>query len=228
MAALTFLQLANALIQKCGIAGGNLPSVIGQTGESARVVAWINEAYLNVQQLRTNWLWMEADVSFQTVAAKGAYTPSECGVMDLSRWHEDSFRAYITSVGVGSEVFLGRMDYDKFRDTYLYNNIRNTTGQPISIAVGSDRSLNLGLCPGPQGYTVVGKYYRAPSDLVANGDLPLLPAQYHMLIVYEAMQSYAAYEAASEVMAEGMRQYRRMKKRLENDQLPRLTIGVFE
>lgn len=228
MAAMTYLQLCNKLIEKCGISGGDLASVTGQRGESSRVVGWINEAYLHVQQMRPNWLWMEGDVSFATTAGKGAYTPAECGVLDYSRWLEDSFRAYITSVGVGSEVFLGRMDYDKFRDTYLYNNIRNTTGQPISIAVGPDKSINLGLAPNAQGYTIVGKYYRAPTELAGNADTPLLPAQFHMLIVYEAMKSYGMYEAASETMAEGERQYKRMKKRMENDQLPWLTTGTLE
>lgn len=222
------MQLCNRMVEKCGISGGALASVAGQSGESARVVSWINEAYAAIQQLRPNWLWMEGNVSFPTVTGKGAYTPSECGITDLGAWHEDSFRAYITSVGVGSETFLGRMDYDRFRDVYLFNNIRLTSGQPISISVGPAKELNLGLSPDSRGYTIVGKYYRDGVELVANTDVPLLPAKYHMLIVYEAMKAYGMYEAASEVLAEGDRQFRRMVKHLENDQLPRMTVGALE
>jgi hypothetical protein len=51
---------------------------------------------------------------------------------------------------------------------------------------------------------------------------------FHFLIVYEAMKSYAMYEAATEVMAEANRMARPMMKDLVNDQLPRMTIGVFQ
>lgn len=225
---MNFLQMANAFISKAGISGGDLASVTGQRGESARVVGWISEAWRNIQELRPNWLWMLADVSFATVAGKGAYTPAECGLSDFASWEEDSFRVYRTGVGVGSEIFLGCMEYERFRDAYLYNNIRNTTGQPSCVAVAPNKSLLLGLAPDAQGYSVAGQYRRAPSELLANTDIPLMPERFHMLIVYEALQSYAAYEAAGEVMAEALRQYRRMKKSLEHDQLPPLTIGGFD
>lgn len=225
MAASNYLALCNQLILKCGITNVTMTTVANPRGEAARIVSWINEAYRNIQELRPNWLWMEGDVSFATTATKGAYTPVECGISDFGQWKEDSFRNYITTSGVGSEVFMGRLDYDSFRDTYLFNNIRLTYSQPLNIAVAPNKSLLLGLAPDTQGYTVVGKYFRTTSDLVADADLPLLPDRFQMLIVYEAMKSYALFEAASEVMGEADRQYGRMRNKLEQDQLPWITVG---
>ena len=48
-----------------------------------------------------------------------------------------------------------------------------------------------------RGYTITGDYFRSPTEMVADGDLPTgLPAQFHMAIVYLAMTYYAGYEAA--------------------------------
>lgn len=227
MASLTYLQLCNQLIQKCGIAGGSIMTVANQIGEPRRVVNWINEAYVNIQQLHHNWLWMEKDVQFTTTPGQASYTTAQCNVTDFGEWLEESFRIYITSVGVGSETFLFRMDYQDYRDYYLFNNTSNTPGYPISISVGPDKSLNLGLAPDNQGYTVVGKYFSQPSDLVLDTDVPALPPRFHMFIVYEAMKSYANYEAAAETLSEAMRQYGRMYKNLVISELPRASVGGF-
>lgn len=224
MAALNYLALCNKLIQKCGISGGDLATVVNQTGEASRVVNWINEAYTNIQELQQNWQWMRGPVSFNTVAQQANYTPAQAGIADFARWREDSFRCYLTSVGVGAEIFLGRLDWEDYRNTYLYNNIRNTYGQPLHIAVGDDKSLYLGLIPDTI-YTVVGEYWQTPTDLALDADVPAMPARFQMLIVYEAMKSYAMYEAAAEVMAEAERQFKRMYNRLLNDQLSRITVG---
>lgn len=225
MAALTYLQLCNRLVEKAGITGGTLSSVVGQQGESARVVNWINEAYLNIQELHRDWLWMQADVSFQTAPNQGAYTPAQIGLTDFASWVDDSFRSYLTSAGTPAEQFLQPMDYPDFRDVYLFGAQRTQFNQPEVLAVGPDKSLIFGPVPDAQGYTITGKYYRAPSDLVGNASVPLLPARFHMLIVYEAMKSYGLYEAASETIAEGERQYNRMLQRLTMDQLPEFGIA---
>lgn len=226
MASMTYLQLCNKLIEKCGITGGSLASVTGQTGEAARVVGWVNEAYVNIQEVHSTWSFLRRNVSFTTTDGKGSYTPAECGVTDLADWKMDSFRRYITSVGVRSEVFLGEIPYDQYRNTYLYGNLRLTTGDPISISVGPDLSLNLGLIPGSVGYTVVGEYFREPYDLVNASDTPVFPARYHMLVVYRAMMMYGMYEAAQEVYAEGLALYNSMIRRLSRDQLEDVILGA--
>lgn len=224
--AMTYLELANRLVQKSGISGGSLATVQNQTGEMGRVVSWIDEAYSAVQMIHSNWDWMRKDYSFTTTQGKSSYTPTECGVTDLGDWKKDSHRTYISSVGVASEVFLGDLEYDKYRDTYLYGNLRNTQGRPIAIAVGpSDLSLNLGLTPDSIGYTVVGQYYHEPKHLVADTDTPSFPSKYHMIVVYRAMMYYGAYEAASEVYSEGLSAYNELVRKLNNEQLQDVTLG---
>ena len=169
---------------------------------------------------------MRKDVSFTTSDGQSKYTPAQCGVTDLGTWKLDSFRTYITSVGVASEVFLGELDYDRYRDTYLYGNMRNTKGRPIAIAVTpSDLSLNLGLSPDSIGYTVVGQYYHEPLHFSVDADTPTFPSKYHMIIVYRAMMYYGAYEAAGDVYNEGLSAYNELVRKLNNEQLQDVTLG---
>lgn len=224
----TYLRLCNDLIGKTGIGGGPLVSMDNQAEESRRVASWINEAYQTIQNLRPNWLWMYADFSFPTAAGKSSYTPSEAGITNFASWDARSFRITRTVDGYGGEQWLDCIDYPSFRDWYQFNGTRSQTGKPHVCAIGPDKSLLLGIAPDAQGYTITGKYFKTPVDLVLATDVPLMPARFHDLIVYEAMQSTGLYEAASEVMAESSRQYRRLKKQLENDQLPALEVGIFE
>lgn len=225
MAALTYLQLAQKLQQKCGVSGSPMTTCQGQTGENARIAAWIDEAYLNIQQVHATWQWMRKVVTFDTIDGQYSYTPAQCGVTDLAEWKMNSFRRYIVSVGVRSEVFLSEIEYDTFRDVYIYGNMRLVTGDPISISQGPDMSLNLGLTPGSVGYTVVGEYYKEPVSLVDDTDTPEFPARFHMLCVYRAMMMYGMYQAANEVYQEGLSLYNAMIRRMNRDQLEDVTIG---
>lgn len=222
----TYLQLCNSLIQRCGISGGPIATVDNQTGEAARVVSWIADAYTQIQLASPHWHWMQDDVTFSTVANQRTYTPAECGVTDLSNWKPGSFRRYVTSVGVRSELFLEDMEYDTFRDTYIFGNMRLSYSTPTVVAFGPDYSINLGLAPDSSDYTVVGRYYKSPQTLAVDGDIPLIPVQFHSIIVYRAMMMYGMYEAAQEVVVEGSALYAAMLRRLGRDQLPDAMAGA--
>jgi hypothetical protein len=74
-------------------------------------------------------------------------------------------------------------------------------------------------------YVIDGEYYTQPVDLVADTDVPLIPARYHMMIVYRAMMYYAGYESAPEVLSRGDFEFRRQYSRMEIDQLPTIVSG---
>lgn len=226
---MTYLQLAQKLVEKCGISGNGPTTVVGQTGELKRVVGWINEAYLQIQEMRPNWSWMTGNVSFTTVAQQATYTPAQCGIADFAEWklssRECTFRSSVTSVGFGSEIFMNYIDYEAWRNYYQYGNLRTSYGRPLFVAVTPDKSLGFGLVPDSVGYTIVGEYFKAPTELLLDADVPLLPGRFHMLIVYLAMTYYGAYENAPDAASEGQRMYASMLRRLNQDQLPEMIFG---
>ena len=214
----TFLELAKRVREKCGISGSGPAAVTGQQGEMLRIINWVNEAWVEIQNAQPDWMWMRGTFSVPTVSGQQAYTTTAAGIdTTFSHWHTDTFRIYRTAQGVSDEQFLHPQDYLQFRDVYAYSN--RIPGRPAFFAVQPwDQSLLLGPIP-TDDYTVVGEYQKKASEMSANSDIPGLPSQYHMLIVYGAMERYASYESAPEVMVPVQREYDEMRGKLMGNQL---------
>jgi hypothetical protein len=219
----TFLQLCQLTREKCGISGNGPVSVVNQSGEMLRIINWVQESWIELQGLSTEWGWMREDFSFDTAPAQESYGPLSAGLTQFLRWHTDTLRCYRTDVGIPDEQFLVEWDYKVFRDTYQYAS--QTPSRPVVFAV-HPRTKSLILGPIPEAiYTVRGEYQRAPRPFTSGSDIPELPEQYHMLIVYGAMKRYAFYENAPEVAAGADMMYRQMLSQLMVDQIPEVTYG---
>lgn len=226
---MNFLALAQKLVEKCGISGTGPVTVLNQSGELKRAVNWINEAWVSIQQTREDWDWMRGSVSFSTVAQQGSYTPAQCGITDLAEWYLNSrycsFRTYDTTVGVRSEIYMSQIDYDTYRDIYLYGSMRLSYARPLSIAVAPDMSLCFGQIPDSSNYTIVGDYFKTPTEMVNDTDIPGLPTRFHMVIVYQAMIYYGEYEQDEYVRQMAETNYRKMMGNMTVAQLPEMTMG---
>lgn len=225
---MNFLELARDLRRESGAGGDdNAPSgVTGQLGEPQRLVQWVVKAWNEIQQHRADWLWMRSDFTFNTVAGTAAYlssamTDSVAGapITRFSDWRRDTLRSYLAATGVADEQYLVEWAYEDFRDIYEFG--VHAHGRPTIFAVRDrDMAIVLGDTPNAA-YTVRGQYQKSPQTLAAATDIPEMPNQFHSAIVYKAMQFYAAYEAAPEVMARGITGYNDMLRRIVRKQAPR-------
>lgn len=129
-----------------------------------------------------------------------------------------------TFAGLKSEIFMGYIEYESWRDGYEYGALRQIQTRPDVITITPDKSIGVGPFP-IDGYTVVGDYWRVPSEMAANTDTPSLPTQFHMAIVYRAMMSYGAFEAAPEVYQRGEKEFNKLMHRLHFSQMPEITVG---
>ena len=230
------LALVQRLAVECAV--GSAPSgTTGQTGESARLVNWIDQAWNEIQTKNDDWEWMRSSnvlgdgVSFATVAGQSSYPLGSGGgtvgvtAAGFGKWKRGTFRLYLTSVGTNNETELEDVRFDYWRDVYMINANRSVRTRPTAIAIGPDKSLCLGPPP-TEGYTVTGDFYVAPSAMETDEDTPTgLPAQFHMAIVYLAMTYYAGYEAAPEVLSRGQGGYEKLMRQLEMIQAPDITFG---
>jgi hypothetical protein len=223
---MNFLALVNRARRECGRTGSALTTLqTGLSEESQRFVDWVGQAWIDVQMRRPDWLWMRKKVAFDTIAAQSIYTPLQAGAANVNEWQNESFRQYLLSAGVGSEQYMNYVEWDDFRDVYLFGSVQNSSSIPMMMTVTPEQ--NLQMWPIPNGvYRIQGEYHRAPTSLVLDADDPSssgndLPERFHMLMVFKAMQSYAAYEAAPEVMDRGMREAKRLMTQLENYGLPK-------
>lgn len=233
------LDLINSAIVECGVSGGPLTTAVAAslTGEFARIAGWIDQSWNELQIEHDDWNWMRSSnilgsgASF--VPASGQYTTTlgtgagTVGILtdNFGKWDQDTFRVNTTTVGTSDETYLDDIDFDVWRDSYMYGAMRSVVTRPVAVAIGPNQSVNLG--PPPNGlYTVTADYWVAPSVMVADTETPTgLPLRYHMLMVYKTMIKYGAYESAPEVFSRGTTEYGKMFRQLESARLPPIGFG---
>lgn len=223
---MNLLQLVNQTRIECGVSGPALATAQSQSGESARIVAWVQQAWIDVQTSKEDWLFLREPFTFNTVADQWQYNAAtDCGLTDFGNWKRDSFRASTVGNNYQDEQLLNYMDWTTYRNLYRYANMRNTKARPVVVSITPEKDLAFGSIP-DQAYVIDGEYYTQPVSLTADTDSPAIPARFHMIIVYRAMMYYAGYEAAPEVLARGDFEYRRLYARMEIDQLPTIVSGA--
>jgi hypothetical protein len=79
---LDWLALTNRLKVESGRQGSTLGTVVGATGDDARLAYWVADAWLELQRRPHGWTWMRAEIEGPTVAGQSAYTAAD---LDFSR-----------------------------------------------------------------------------------------------------------------------------------------------
>lgn len=282
------MALANRLKQECGVSGAVLTTTVGQVRELKRLVDWVAQSWVEIQEEHPDWDFLRKSYHFDTeygtaktagdaltvgcvyeivtratldfsavgelfsgtantagahyyisdaatlgagdavtLIGKQIYTVGDGATFDLNisdfgQWRNDSFRSYLKSAGAATEVILAQYyDYTQFRDFYLLGSRRFVTARPLYWTVAPDRSVVLGFTPNDV-YHCRGEYYRSPQVLSADVDVPIMPARYHMAIVYKAMQKYGIFEVANEQIIAGRDNYNMILNRMSADQLPQI------
>jgi len=232
MAAMTWLDAVNRVRREAGVSGSNLASIGGTiSAENTRIKDWVNEAWIDIQRLRPDWKFMLSDFAFNTVAATSDYTAATLStpLTRFKSWKRDTFRAYLTATGFSDEQIVPFLDFSSFRDMYLFGNMRSTTGRPVLFSVDQDKHLRIGPIPDAV-YTVNGQYYRLATGFTAETDTPqttapLFEEDFHMLIVWKALESYGFYESASEVLLRAQTEAQKIMSRLTIDEMPEISYG---
>lgn len=230
---MNYLQLCQDLRREVRIPGSGPAAVTGQTGQLADLVAWIADAWTELQGDSTSWKWMTSRFTVNTVAADDTYAYTDCTdtvvspaavISRFSNWRPydadgtPMFMSYLTSAGVNNRTFLQYVDWGEFRSVYR-NTVQNP-GPPIWVAV--DPQMNFVLGPAPDAvYTITGDYQRGPQVLTANADTPDMPTRFHKLIVYLAMEKYAGSLASAENMFRAKSEGARLMRQLRRNQIPK-------
>lgn len=226
---MNYLELAQTLRVKCRAPGTGPSAVTGQNAEYTRLLMYTNEAWLEIQGERPDWKFLRASCSCETIEGVSSYyAEAHFNLTDFGSWaldyHQgDTFRCYTTEVGLPDEQLLGILQYDDWRNLYLLGSSRTQYQRPSAVADAPDHALIVGPVPA-EGYTILGDYYREPTEMEAADDTPSLPRKYHWAIIYRAMMAYGVGEAAPEIYDEGLAGYRRLIRRIEATELPQIML----
>ncbi len=234
---MTYLTLCVATRQECRVAGTGPTTVTGQVGVLKEIVDWVAKAYEDIQRRHQSWRWLRSGFTVNTVASTDTYAYGDCtdttsllAISRFSRWLAlddngcSNVTCYLTSTGVGGEVPLIHLTWSEFREIYMRGIQTTLTSQPVHFTVDPLNRLKLG--PNPSGtYTIKGEYQKSPQALTADADVPELPAQFHDLIMYRAMEKYGASNNAVEVYQRGGLEGNALMSALELDQLPAMRVA---
>lgn len=234
----TFLSLVQKLASEAGVSGNAaaVSATAGQTGEAKRLVGWIKDAHTEIQNRHQFWRWMRSTWTVNTVIGTDTYAPTSCtdsrlntAITRFGRWwpFDESGAAnvkrYLTSGGVGGEIWMTNIPWDYFRAVYKRGTQNN--GPIIHAAIDPQNNLIFG--PKPDAiYTVSGEYQMAALEFSVDGDAPEMPSRFQDLIWLRAMEKYGRYHAAGEVLARAETEGSRLLRELENDQLPQISLGI--
>lgn len=227
---MNYLELAQKLRVKCRVPGTGPTAVTAQNAEYTRLLTYVNEAWMAIQRLHTDWNFLRASCSCTTVEGQSTYTATDFAIAStfgywaLDYESGDTFRCYLTATGLPDEQLLGVMQYDDWRNLYLLGANRTSYQRPAVVAAAPNRSLAVGPVPAA-GYTLAGDYYKVPSEMVASSDTPSLPTHFHWAIIYRAMMFYGASENAPEVFDEGRNEFGKIIREVEAAELRQITLA---
>ena len=235
----TYLQLVQDLFRECGCAGIAPATTVGQIGEAARLVNYVHDAELEIQNLWVDWKWLRKTLTAYTVggvaAPNGTYnsivTTQGGGISafpsDLAEWDYATFQ--ILPIGSTYYQDLVVQEWQEVRRE-IFDTVDQS--QPWRAIIMPDNSIRWDLTP-DQSYQVYMEYRAVPYDFKNDNDVSNIPARFaNRLIVEWARGKYGLFENAPEQIAasnnmvygeldkQGIKQNQGLLAQLENDQLP--------
>lgn len=213
---MNFLQLVQLLHGEAGCAGRAPTSVANTTGEAARLVNWIKQANLEIQEQWENWKFLRCTYSATTTSGTSTLAaPTTPNAIGSGMWDYETF--FITPPSDTTKSPLMCQEYDEVKTEI----VDTSSGMPWRVVVMPDNSLRFESVPDGS-YTIEADFYREPltTELAADADTSSIPSRFHRAILGKALIAYAEYEGAQEALAKGNRIYTEQMEMLENNQLP--------
>lgn len=209
---MNFLDLCRRARQETGISNTGPSNVTGQTGDLLRIVDWVNQSWLRLQALRTDWAWMWRTGALALTAGSNSYA-LPAAVKTLV-----NTRLYLTDGSRESELTF--IPYAEF--TRRHRSVG--AGRPSVVTIRPDGQLLVAPSP-DQSYTLNYEYFAAPALFADGISAPTLDDEHHMIIVWGAVMAYALFDEAPELYQQAKINYEAILFALERETLPPLEIA---
>jgi hypothetical protein len=213
---MNYLQLCRDLILEAGYSG-NMVTTENQSGQFARVVKWIRQADIDLQNEHDDWTFMDREFMFHTTVDQSRYTLEDLAALDVENvgaWDRDKMLV-TDAYGRSSKLFSA--DFRLFHHRFETSMIQ--AARPNFFAVLPEGGLVLGPTPDAE-YEITGWYRIAAVPLAEDEDVPLIPEPFHQAIVWKALTYYGANEEAPIAMARGEQLYREALHKMRLRYLP--------
>lgn len=218
----TYIDLVRTTRLLCGMQGTGPASVEDVQGVEEALVRFVRDAYLDIQNMRESWAFLETEGSFSTTAGTSVYSPLDIfgtTISPLKTYQADSF---IITDGEGTKRYLKYSDRDSLERRYL-----NSDDQKLPTEFTIDPSTKgVILRPIPDGaYNISFRYQRTPEILSGSTDVPSLPLAFHNIIAYKATEKMAVYLSSPEIFSNYSVETSKMLGQLMRTEIPKLRMS---
>ncbi len=204
------LELCQRTAELAGIPTASFLTTVNLTGEARRVVRWVDDALEQILQSHLwNFQWEQATVTIQ------AGTNATAGTIPPHRYVRDS--AY-----VGTRKMDDFVPWQVFRTAWETPLIGN--GEPSAWSIRPDKAFVVNSKPLAD-LTITVERYRNPVAMTADDDVPPMPTEHHLAIVYKALLLYANFEEAGVTRATAEEELGRHLSAMGMNELPSLLEG---
>lgn len=223
---MNYLQLCKKVAQECGTIAGvpRITTVAGAAGRVANLTNAVRDAWIDIQNERTDWLWMRLDFEKPLTIGQMEYAPADWALTDVGKWLGDTPSHYAMTIYEagerGQESDLFQIDWPTFRRRYLFG--EHDANRPTEWSITPQGKIAFGNKP-DKAYIVRGEYRQKAQELTIDTDEPEMPEEYHLVIVAEAIRQLARSDEAWQVVAEKGQQYDARRNALVIDQTPSMT-----
>ena len=221
----TYLELCQKTARDASIISGTseLTTVSETDTMLSMVIDWVQEAWVDIQREKSHWLFQYAEFSAILTIGIQTYDDAALSITRLNRWVTDrDMWIYDPAIGAADEQRITYVPYNEFRSQFQRG--VPVDGRPQYVTVEPDNTLSFYPVP-DKAYGVKGEYYKSAQYLTANGDIPDMPADYHSLIKWKALGTYAGYDEATQQAGFWLQKERSVRADLVRDQLPKFTLG---
>jgi hypothetical protein len=223
-----FLQLCQKTAQESGTLAG-LPSfttVNTPSGRLAKIIAWVRDAWVNIQNERTDWLFRLDTFDHALTIGTNEYTGASFDLA-LAQWLPDTatrctMSLYDPAIGQADEGGIQQIPWNRFRD--MFDRGVTDPNRPRYWAVKPNGALMVGPTP-DKAYVLRGEYKRSAQQLAADADIPIMPEDFHGLIVGEALRLMANSDESFEGLASRAAEYEKLRNPLVLDQTPAASLA---
>ena len=217
---LQLVQFAHRLVRADNSKLGCAPiTVIGNDGVLDELVFFIQQSWLDIQNASANWRFMWREGTLTLPAGIDTITPF--AIPDFSQYvlaEVDGKGRFITIYreSVADEVTVRFVPYPAWQQSYLERGERSP-GQPGNFTILPDNRLRFDMRADAP-YTVRLNYKRSNQTLSQDGDIPLMPEQYHAAIVWRSIARYycTTRDAADRLRQTSERELKREMQTLYN------------
>lgn len=214
----TFLELAQATRMISGMQGTGPTSVVNAQGADGVIVRFVKDAYVDIQNHREDWMWMEGSASFTTTNGKSTYSFLDIFLTTTPRFKKYCQGSFIITDASGKKSYLRYIDRDSLESLYLNDTTRSTP----TIFSEDPSTGSIMLRPIPSGtFSISFRYQKGPEILTTDAQVPALPISFHSLIVYKAVEKMSIYLGSPEIYRGYAAETAKMLGQLMRSELPK-------